>query len=110
MSVIEELEGEALSRLLGSEPRGVLVDFWSPWCAPCRTMRPHLKRLAEERDEDWRFVAVNAQSHLEAAGEFEVRTLPTLIFFRQGEEAFRFAGAAPISSIAEKLDELSRPN
>ena len=107
MSSIEELEGDGLRKLIGDEKRGVFVDFWSPWCAPCRTMKPHLQKLAEQHASDWRFVAVNAQSETATAEDFDVRALPTLILFREGEEAFRFAGATLISSIAEKLEELT---
>ena len=108
MTGIEELEGTgALRELIGGEQPGVFVDFWSPWCAPCRTMKPHLLKLAEEHALDWRFVAVNAQSESAEAEAYGVRSLPTLIFFQEGAEAFRFAGATTISSIAEKLEELT---
>ena len=106
MSQLEELDGAALREVLGQEGRGVLVDFWSPWCAPCRTLRPHLARLAGEREGTWRFVAVNAASQPAAAEDFGVKALPTIAFFRGGQELFRFAGAAALSAIVEKLDEL----
>ena len=70
-------------------------------------MRPHLARFAEERVGAWRFVAVNAEAQPQTAAEFDVRALPTLIFFRDGVETYRFAGTANLSSIAEKLDELA---
>jgi thioredoxin len=109
MSQIEELDGPALLELLGQEGRGVVVDFWSPWCAPCRTLRPHLARLAGEREREWRFVAVNTASHSAAAEDFGVKALPTIAFFRGGQELFRFAGAAALSAIVEKLDEFGTP-
>ncbi|MGI9334426.1 MAG: thioredoxin family protein [Gammaproteobacteria bacterium] len=107
MSGIEELEGDALQAVLATESRQVLVDFWSPWCAPCRTMRPHLRRLAEEREVDWRFVAVNAESQPAVAQSFQVRALPTLILFEDGAESFRFSGATTMGAIVDKLNELS---
>ena len=107
MSGIDELEGEALAGVLARESRPVLVDFWSPWCAPCRSMRPHLRRLAEEREEHWRFVAVNTEANPSVAEDFEVRALPTVALFEGGKETFRFAGATTIASIVEKLDELT---
>ena len=108
MSQLEEFDGPALRELLGQEARGVVVDFWSPWCAPCRTLRPHLTRLAGEREREWRFVAVNTASQASAAEDFAVKSLPTIAFFRGGQELFRFTGAAALSSIVEKLDELAK--
>ena len=106
MSDIDELEGEALREVLSSESRHVLVDFWSPWCAPCRTMRPHLRRMASEREADWRFVAVNTEAQPEVAQDYQVRALPTLVLYENGVESFRFSGATTIGAIADKLDEL----
>jgi thioredoxin len=105
---VDELAGTAAVReVLGHEPRGVLVDFWSPWCAPCRALRPHIARLAEERSADWRIVAVNTEEHPAAAEDFGVRGLPTLIFFRDGKELHRLSGGALVSTIAEQLDSLA---
>lgn len=107
MSRLEELDGVALRELLGQEGRGVVVDFWSPWCAPCRTLRPHLDRLAGEHEGAWRFVAINTAAQPSAAEDFSVKSTPTIAFFRGGQELFRFAGAAALSAIVEKLDELA---
>jgi thioredoxin len=108
MSAVEEFEGPGLRELLKEEGRGVLVDFWSPWCAPCRTLRPHIARLAGERQAEWRFVAVNTVAQPAVAEDFQVKSLPTIAFFRAGQELFRFQGMATLSGIVEKLDELSK--
>ncbi len=105
---IEELDHANLKEVLGSELRGVLVDFWSPWCSPCRALRPHLRKLASEREINWRFVAVNTEEHPGAAEDFDVSSLPTVVFLRGGVELFRFSGAALPSTIDAKLDELAR--
>lgn len=110
MSVIEELDEGALNTVLVTETRRVLVDFWSPWCAPCRVIRPHLHRLAEERQASWRFAAVNAQAQPETAERFGVKALPTFILFSDGEETHRFTGSTMISAIVEKLDEVEVGN
>lgn len=104
MSDIDELNGTAVHEVLHSEHRGVLVDFWSPWCAPCRTLRPHLHKLAEERAHDWRFVAVNTEAHPTIAAAFEVASLPTLVLFRDGQELCRLHGGVTLSSVVAKLD------
>lgn len=104
--MIDELDGAKVREVLGSELRGVLIDFWSPWCAPCRTLRPHLDKLAREREMSWRFVAVNTETHPDAAEAFGVSALPTLVLYRAGVEVHRFSGSALPSSIDAKLDEL----
>jgi len=106
-SAIDELDVGGLEDVLGSELRAVLVDFWSPWCSPCRTLRPHLARLASEREIKWRFVAVDVEKHPEALETFGVQSLPTLVFMRGGVELHRFSGAELVSTIDVKLDELA---
>lgn len=107
MSAVDELDNGSVHELLLTESRSVLIDFWSPWCAPCRTLRPHLHKLAEERQADWRFVAVNTDMHPSAAEAFGVSALPTLVMFRDGEELSRLSGAVTLSSVVAKLDELT---
>ena len=103
---VEELDGPQLRDLVESETRGVVVDFWSPWCAPCRALRPHLNRLADEHPEEWRFVAVNTEKHPGVGEAYGVRSLPTVVWFRAGREVSRLDGGVTLSSVAAKLDEL----
>ena len=107
MTGIDELDVAAVHDVLRGEVRNVLVDFWSPWCAPCRALRPHLHKLAAERSADWRFVAVNTEAHPTASDEFEVRSLPTLVFFRGGHELSRISGGVTLSSVVATLDEFA---
>ena len=105
---IVELDGVRLSALVRNEARGIVVDFWSPWCAPCRALRPHLDRLADEHEDTWRFVAVNTDEDASASEAFNVRALPTLVWFRGGEEIARLDGGVTLSSVAAKLEALAR--
>ena len=107
MSQIREATDEELKSILATEARNVLIDFWSPWCAPCRTLRPHLRRMAQEYASKWRLVEVNAEAEADTAQTFGVRALPTLVFYRDGKESFRFSGTVTVSAIAEKLNELT---
>ena len=100
---IEELDEAALSDVIHTEARGVVVDFWSPWCAPCRALRPHLDRMAEAERERWRFVAVNTQTHPNASDAYGVSALPTLVWFRAGRELSRLAGQVTLSDVESKL-------
>ncbi len=101
---LEEVDGPGLESVLADETRAVLVDCWSPWCAPCRALKPHLIKLAQERAGDWRFVALNTEAHPEAAEERGVQSLPTLLLYRNGEEIRRLAGGVTLGAVVESLD------
>ncbi len=107
MSDLEEVGRTALDEILKTEFRGVLVDFWSPWCGPCRPLRRQLAALAEEHEARWRFVAVNTEAHPEAAEAFGVRGLPTVALFRRAAELHRFSGGVLPSDVDAKLAELA---
>lgn len=102
---LEELDAASLRDVLETETRGIVVDFWSPWCAPCRALRPHLDRLADEK-AGWRFVAVNTEAHPSAGETFGVSALPTLVWFKGGRELSRLSGGVTLSGVAQKLEEL----
>jgi thioredoxin 1 len=107
MSASEDLTSEELKEVLGTESRHVLVDFWSPWCQTCRTIKPHLRRLTEQREDRWKFVTVNVQAEESVVGEHDVRSLPTLLFFRRGKETGRISGAITLSSVEQELDRVA---
>ena len=104
MSAVEEIGGKALEELLGSESRPVLVDFWSPWCAPCRTLRPHVERVAKMGADGLRVVAVDVDKNPEVAARHAVRALPTVAVFEGGEETRRFTGAGILGSLHRLLE------
>src|SRR5262249_37457326 len=72
----------------------VLVDFWAPWCGPCRVVAPALEEIAGERD-DLRIVKLNVDDNQQTAAQYQVLAIPTMILFRNGQEAKRIQGAMP---------------
>jgi thioredoxin 1 len=80
-----------------------LVDFWAPWCGPCRVVHPILEEIAAER-EDLRIVSLNVDDNQQTAGKYEVLSIPTLILFKDGAEAKRVVGAMPKRRLESELE------
>jgi thioredoxin 1 len=95
-------DGTFQSEVLDSE-QPVLVDFWAPWCGPCRVVHPILEEMAAEH-ADFRIVSLNTDENQETAARFEVLSIPTLILFKEGTEAKRVIGAMPKRRLEAELE------
>jgi thioredoxin 1 len=81
----------------------VLVDFWAPWCGPCRMVAPVLEEIADERP-DLRIAKLNVDENQQTAAQFEVLSIPTLILFRNGQVAKKVIGAYPKKRLEAELE------
>ena len=81
----------------------VLVDFWAPWCGPCRVVAPVLEEIAHER-ADLKVVKLNVDDNQQTATTFEVLSIPTLILFRGGQVAKKVVGAYPKKRLEAELE------
>jgi thioredoxin 1 len=87
----------------------VLVDFWAPWCGPCRMVGPIIEELAGDYDGRVVVAKVNTDENAATPGQYGIMGIPTMIVFNGGKEVERMVGARPKKSIAERLDVLLKP-
>lgn len=84
-------------------PIPVLVDFWAPWCGPCRAIAPVLDELSEELDGKLKIGKVNVDDHQELAAKFEIRSIPTMLIFQNGVVQQQIVGAMNKAALKDKL-------
>ncbi len=85
----------------------VLVDFWAPWCGPCRTLGPMLERLEAEANGQWKLVKVNVDENQELAAHFGVRSIPHVVAIADGQAVDQFIGVLPESGLREFIGRLA---
>ena len=83
----------------------VLVDFWAPWCGPCRMVAPIVEELAEDYDGRVKFVKLNTDENPMVAGQYGIRSIPTLLVFKDGDKVGEIIGFRPKGDLSKRLDE-----
>ena len=81
----------------------VLVDFWAEWCGPCKVLGPTISELAEQYDGQIKVVKINVDENNELAGQYNIMSIPTMKFFKNGQIVGEIIGAAPKTSIEAEI-------
>jgi len=102
-TVVEITDQDFAAEVIES-PQPVLVDFWAPWCGPCRMVAPVLEAIAEERTGKLKVVKLNIDESQQTPADLGVQTVPTMILFRDGEPLKTIAGAHPKRKLEAQLE------
>ncbi|HKQ82025.1 MAG TPA: thioredoxin TrxC [Steroidobacteraceae bacterium] len=100
-----EVDAGAFERQLERSELPLVVDFWAPWCGPCRAMAPAFEAAAQRLEPKVRFLKVNTDEVPELAGRFSIRGIPTVVVFKQGKEVARQSGAMGSQQLQQWLSQ-----
>jgi len=109
MENVKEVDAKSFAGEVLQSDLPVLVDFWAPWCGPCRMVRPVVEALAGKMAGRFRFASLNTDDNIELAMKYEITAIPTLIVFAQGIEKDRIIGALPGSELEKRIEPFAAP-
>ena len=104
MADVKHVDDTSFQDAVLKSERPVVVDFWAPWCGPCRMVSPALEQLARDLAGKVKLVKVNVDTSPQVSQRFEVQAIPTLLVLRRGQVAARQTGAVPLAALRTWVD------
>ncbi|MDR2432917.1 MAG: thioredoxin [Puniceicoccales bacterium] len=102
---MKEINADSFEETI-NQSKGVVIDFWAPWCGPCRALAPILAQVEEEIAANVVIAKVNVDECQKLAEKFGIQSIPTIIFFKNGEEVNRMVGMKTKADILSVIDSL----
>lgn len=106
MSAVQEVSDQSFENEVINSDTPVLIDFWAPWCAPCRAIAPVVDELAREYDGQLKVVKMNVDDNPLTPSKFGVRSIPNLMIFKNGQVKEQIVGAVPKSQFVDKISKV----
>lgn len=96
-----EMNGTQLQRAIQKTDQPIVVDFWAPWCGPCKMFAPTFAQAAAQLEPRAKFVKINTEVEQQAGAQYNIRSIPTLAIFKNGQEVARQSGAMDLGSFTQ---------
>ncbi len=110
MANIKEATTATFEQEVLKSPEPILIDFWAPWCGPCRMVAPVVEEIAKEYDGKLKVMKLNTDENMDIAIKYNILSIPTLGFFDGGQMVDRIIGAVPKKVIVEKISKTFQKN
>ena len=94
-----ELDEAGFNRFVSKSSQPLLVDYWAPWCGPCKMMAPAFKQAAQQLEPEFRLVKINTEVEQNLAGKMRIQSIPTLAIYKNGQETIRQPGAMGLNDL-----------
>ena len=104
---VEHLTDQNFEKFLAENDGPVLVDFWAPWCGPCRMLGPVIEQLAQENQGKLKVVKVNVDESMKTAMKYGIQGIPTVKILKKGQEIFTASGAYPKEFWQQAIDKVA---